>query len=499
MKNFRIGGKFYGIIKNMYTNAHSCIKLPSGIIKSFPIERGIKQGDTLSPYLFNLYINDMSEVLNKCSDAPTLGNIIVGCLMYADDLIIISETSNGLQNMLDRLHSYCLKWRLQLNIKKTRTMIIRKRQSSKQVSVSFKFGNDIITSTDRYSYLGLLINSKGQFSEGIDCLKKKGYKALYHMTGSLYTGLTFSPEVPIKIFDSTVRPILTYGCEAWASEYFKMLLKPTQVDKAPFEQINNKFCKYILGVPSRASNFTVKAELGREPIFAYICSQVLRYWIRIQDMDMNRLVKQAYLSELDLYKAGKTSWAGFVFQILKTINFDNTKTVKSKTEARQIKCQIRTAYTDLYYDSNYASINHKSKLRTYVTFKNDNNMEKYLQVDNVPQSWRKLYCNFRISCHDLQIERGRYLKLAPELRICKICKLESETEQHFALFCPSYSHLRQNLFREIRKIHTNFLNLDHHERFKFLFNSQNVEIIKLTMEFISNAYTLRKEKLLNIA
>ncbi len=72
------------------------------------------------------------------------------------------------------------------------------------------------------------------------------------MCSSLYTGLTFTPDIPLKAFDATVRPILTYGCEAWASDFIKPFHKPNQLDKAPFEQINNKVCKYVLGVSSRA-------------------------------------------------------------------------------------------------------------------------------------------------------------------------------------------------------------------------------------------------------
>ena len=45
-------------------------------------------------------------------------------------LSLVSETSSGLQNCLDRLQEYCDKWRLTVNIKKTKTMVVEKRQSS---------------------------------------------------------------------------------------------------------------------------------------------------------------------------------------------------------------------------------------------------------------------------------------------------------------------------------------------------------------------------------
>ncbi len=427
------------------------------------------------------------------SSPPQLGNRTIGCLMYADDLIIISETPLGLQWSLNKLYDYCKKWKLRLNVKKSKVMIIQKKKNVKLVK--FKFGDDTLDITDTYNYLGLLFTSNGSMKDAVQCLKSKGFKALFHMNSALHTGLTFSPDVPLKVFDSTIRPIITYGCEAWVSDFSKLLFKTKDCDKAPFEQVNNKVCKQILGVPSRASNFAVKAEIGREPIFSFICSQTIRFWIRIMEMTNDRLLKQAYLSELEIYRKGKDSWAAFIFQLLKVIKLEDIIDTppQNKGLVHDTKDRIRTSFKKLYFDSQFSMVNDNSKLRTYIMFKNNHCEEKYLSITNVPQNWRRLYCNFRISCHDLEIERGRYSvpKKPPEERICKLCKLESETEKHFILFCPEYLELRKTLMKEASKLIPNFYFLEHQERFRILLNSQNESIIKLTMEFISKAYKMR--------
>ncbi len=129
------------------------------------------------------------------------------------------------------------------------------------------------------------------------------------MCNSLYTGVAFTLDIDA----ATVRPILTYGCEVWASDFIQLIKKPDQLDKAPFEQINN-FCKFVLGESSRTSNFAVKAKLGGEPIFAFICSQVIRYWIRILITKTDRILKRAYMSELELHISWRTepSWEGCI-------------------------------------------------------------------------------------------------------------------------------------------------------------------------------------------
>ncbi len=103
----------------------------------------------------------------------------------------------------------------------------------------------------------------------------------------------------------------------------------------------------------------------------------------------------------------------------------------------------------------------------------------------LPQKNRTLFCTCRISYHDLEIERGRYStppKLQEE-RICKICKLQPETEEHFILMCSKYRFLRLELFKSIAMQYRNVYSIPHCDRFVYLMNTDNVEIIKAVMDF----------------
>ena len=92
----------------------------------FYLNRGVKQGDSLRPTLFNVHINDIeAEFSDKVNQPVQLIDTKLGCLLFADDLLILSETKDGLQNSLNNLENYCTKWQLTLNVRKTKTMVLQ--------------------------------------------------------------------------------------------------------------------------------------------------------------------------------------------------------------------------------------------------------------------------------------------------------------------------------------------------------------------------------------
>ena len=118
----------------MYEKNKLSVRLTRGIAEFFPSNVGLKQGCNTSPILFNLLVNDINETFDvRFCHLVSLGNIKLSDLLCADDLILIYETKTGLQSCLDNLQAYCrwkLKWKLMVNNKKTKVMVVEKRQSS---------------------------------------------------------------------------------------------------------------------------------------------------------------------------------------------------------------------------------------------------------------------------------------------------------------------------------------------------------------------------------
>ena len=77
-----------------------CISAP------FHVSNGVRQGSIFSPALFNFYKNDLLKQLNMCRTGCTVGRAVVNHLTYADDLVVFSPSSAGLQHLLNICSAY---------------------------------------------------------------------------------------------------------------------------------------------------------------------------------------------------------------------------------------------------------------------------------------------------------------------------------------------------------------------------------------------------------
>ena len=88
---------------------------------------GVLQGESLSPFLFSMFLNDVNDYLKDGNEVGIkLFDWVLTVLLFADDMIILSESRVGLQNGLNNLSEYCDKWGLQVNIEKTKCVNSRK-------------------------------------------------------------------------------------------------------------------------------------------------------------------------------------------------------------------------------------------------------------------------------------------------------------------------------------------------------------------------------------
>ena len=87
----------------------------------------------------------------------------INCLMYADDLLILSETENGLTESLERLSNYAKKCKLKISAKKTKIIVFNK--AGKIINVKLRMDDILIQSCSEYTYLGTIFTPGNSFKK----------------------------------------------------------------------------------------------------------------------------------------------------------------------------------------------------------------------------------------------------------------------------------------------------------------------------------------------
>ena len=427
------------------------------------------------------------------SDAIKLpNNQNLNCLFYADDLIILSKTEQGLQDRIDILSNFCKKWKLEVNIKKTKVMTFQK-STRKHFSPKLYLNGNKLDFVKEYTYLGIKFFSSGNFLLAQQSLKDKAMNALYSIKSHCNI-FKLSTRLANKIYDSNIMPILTYGSEIWGC-YIKDNID--KWDKTPTERAHLHFCKMYLGVNKKTSNAACRSELGRLPINYEIEKRILNYYLHLEHMSDNTISKQLLLLSKQSTDKGQSLF-NRVKELASKYNLPEDKSsllIQIKKSIKSIKLKMTNCHIQNWLNK----INSSNKLVFYNSIKHTYLPESYLtNVKNIEH--RHILSKFRLSNHDLNIERGRYTKPPTPInqRTCPLCgNSEIESEIHFLFECSFYNRVREEFNCNISNIITDFKIKDNLQKITDLFDNNHKEIQTRLGKYLSVCFQLRSDKISN--
>ena len=126
-----VSGRILTIITSIYAQGSAAVKTSAGVSEIFTCLLGVKQGRPLSPTLFGLYVDGPEKRLLQTSGiyALELTGDLVPLLLYADDLVLMSTSKEGLQRQVDALADFCAGQQLEVNFGKTKDVMLEARRS----------------------------------------------------------------------------------------------------------------------------------------------------------------------------------------------------------------------------------------------------------------------------------------------------------------------------------------------------------------------------------
>ena len=172
------------ILNVAYQNVKSCVELNGKKSDYFCCNIGVRQGDSLSPLLFAIFVNDLESYLlqegnNYLSfggDARLEHMLKLLILMYADDTVILADSPDKLRAAINGVEKYCEKWKLKVNVSKTKIIIFSSRKHLDRVYLYNKKQIEIV---DYFKYLGVSFTPNGKFTECRKYVVNQARKAMY--------------------------------------------------------------------------------------------------------------------------------------------------------------------------------------------------------------------------------------------------------------------------------------------------------------------------------
>ena len=272
-----INGKIYNSIKRLYQNTTSCIKLNSINTEWFNVKSGVRQGDSLSPTLFNVYVNDLINELNSLNIGIDINGRKICCLLYADDIVIFSNTADKLQALLDTVHNWCFKWKMKLIYNKSNVMHFRTSRRSR-TTVPFNYGTTALATVSTYKYLGVLLDEHLNFDKAVEELCHSAGCALGTIIGKFKTLRNVGYNTYTTLYNACVRPILEYSSAIWEDKRY-----------TECNTIFNRAIRYFLRLPKNTPTRGLHGDMG--------WLNKVRLWNKLTSMHPDGLIKNIFESD----------------------------------------------------------------------------------------------------------------------------------------------------------------------------------------------------------
>jgi hypothetical protein len=443
-----VKGKLWRLIRAIYKDPESCVIVDGEKTRWFGKgneSQGVRQGCPLSSILFDLYMDGLAQRLKALGKGLVLNGRTLASLLFADDVVLVAGSPDDLQEMINVVADYSKEWRFEENLRKCAVMKVPAKGDNKKDSGSLTFLGEMISTTDRYKYLGLWFHSSLSWSVHAKEMAAKGRKANRGLA-SVLKNRKVPARVRLEIWKVLVRTKIEYGTELWDTD---------TTGAKSLDAVQQEALSWILQCNCKTSAWAIRGETGVERLSTRRHAAKLRYRARLETMDDSRMTKHVFSTPVEKAQvSGKKQkkWHQLLDIAFETLDMDehdvalhfdppeNDAPGPETDPYKAWKLEVRAAVAKRETTDFQEACTHQPKLHLQKALKtNGPTMEPWVAKTMDETSLIKL--KLRLGTSGLAGDKARGLGANRHCMSCKQSHVENEA--HLLLHCPAYDDLRE--------------------------------------------------------